>query len=514
MAKTNQLRAGVWLSYLNMAIGSIIPLIYTPIMLDMLGQAEYGIYSLANSVMGYISLLNFGLGFTMARYITKYRAEDDKDKEERVVGLFTVIFMVIGLLTLITGTVVGFNLDFFYGNSLTADELRTMKLLVLLLTFNASIFLPCSVFSSITISHERYIFNRVMNIVLTIISPCVNLIMLGMGFKSVGLVLSSTIVGVFVNITYIMYSYKKLHIMPKFKNMPFGMLKEILTFSFFLFLGQIVETLYGTTDKVIIGAAMGAVAVAVYNVGATFNGYIIQISTTISGVLMPKITTMVTKNATNEEISEIFIRVGRLQFIVVSFMTSAFIAFGKQFIFLWTGPEYGEAYVVALLVMLPITVPLIQNTGISILMAHNKHSFRSIVYAIIAVFNVILTVILVNDYGIVGASFATFIGYVIGQIFIMNWYYHKKIGINIPLFWLNILKMSPVMIVMMLAGLFVNNNIFIIDSWAKFLISAIIYTIIYAVCAYFVMMNDYEKDIFRGPVKKIFSKFFSKKSEG
>ena len=514
MAKVNQLRAGVWLSYLNMAIGTIIPLIYTPIMLDMLGQAEYGTYSLANSVMGYIGLLNFGLGSTMARYITKYRAEDNKDKEQRVIGLFTVIFMVIGLLTFIIGTVVGLNLDVFYGNTLTADELSTMKTLVLLLTFNTGIFLPCSVFASITISHERYIFNRVMNIVLTCVSPCVNLVVLYMGFKSVGLVIASTIVSAFVNITYILYSYKKLNIMPKFKNMPFGMLKEILVFSFFIFLGQIVDTLYWTTDKVIIGATIGTVAVAVYNVGSTFNSYITQISTTISGVLVPKVTTMVTKNATKEQLTEIFIRVGRLQFIVVSFITSAFIAYGKPFISLWTGPEYGEAYAVALLVMLPLTVPLIQNTGISILVAQNKHSFRSTVYAIIAVFNVVLTLILVGNYGIVGAAFATCFGYVVGQIFIMNWYYHKKIGINIPLFWLNILKMSPVMIITMLVGLFVNNNIFMIDSWIEFLISAIVFTIIYAVCAYFIMMNDYEKDIFRGPVKRIFAKFSSKKSEG
>lgn len=513
MAKINQLRAGVWLSYLNMAIGSIVPLIYTPIMLDMLGQAEYGTYSLANSVMGYISLLNFGLGSTMARYITKYRAEDDKDGERKVVGLFTVIFMVIALLTFIAGTIVAFNLDFFYGDSLTSSELSTMKTLVLLLTFNTGFFLPCSVFTSITLSHEKYVFNRVMNIVLTCVSPCANLIVLYMGFKSVGLVIASTIVNAFVNIAYILYSYKKLHIMPKFKNMPFGMLKEILIFSFFIFLAQIVDTLYWTTDKVIIGAAMGTAAVAVYNVASTFNTYVMQISATISGVLMPKVTTMLTKNDTKEQLSELFIRVGRLQFIVVSFIVSAFISFGKPFILLWAGSDYGEAYTVALLVMLPYTIPLIQNTGISILVAQNKHSFRSIMYAIIAVFNVVLTMLLVNKYGIVGAAFATCLGYFIGQICIMNWYYHKKIGINIPLFWLNILKMSPVMVVMTLLGLFFTNKVMVIDSWTKFLISAIVFTIIYAVSAYFVMMNDYEKDVFRGPVKNLIKKISGKREE-
>ena len=67
----NQLKAGALLSYLNLLIGNIIPFIYTPIMLRMLGQAEYGLYGIANSIMGYIGLLNFGIGGTIVRYLAK-----------------------------------------------------------------------------------------------------------------------------------------------------------------------------------------------------------------------------------------------------------------------------------------------------------------------------------------------------------------------------------------------------------------------------------------------------------
>ena len=59
--KNNQLKAGAALSFVTLLIGNLIPFIYTPIMLRMLGQAEYGLYSIANSVMGYIGLLNFGV---------------------------------------------------------------------------------------------------------------------------------------------------------------------------------------------------------------------------------------------------------------------------------------------------------------------------------------------------------------------------------------------------------------------------------------------------------------------
>ena len=51
-------------------------------MLDMLGQAEYGLYSLAHSAVAYLSLLSFGFGSTIIRYIAKYNAEGNKEAEE------------------------------------------------------------------------------------------------------------------------------------------------------------------------------------------------------------------------------------------------------------------------------------------------------------------------------------------------------------------------------------------------------------------------------------------------
>ena len=78
--------------------------------------------------------------------------------------------------------------------------------------------------------------------------------------------------------------------------------------------------------------------------GASFNSYVTNLSTAISGVLMPRITSMVTRETPSEEFSDLFIKVGRLQFLVVSFIVSAFVVFGRQFLALWVGVGYEEAY--------------------------------------------------------------------------------------------------------------------------------------------------------------------------
>ena len=56
----SQLKIGIVLNYVNMILGNLIPIFYTPIMLTLLGQSEYGLYKLASSVTSYLSLISMG----------------------------------------------------------------------------------------------------------------------------------------------------------------------------------------------------------------------------------------------------------------------------------------------------------------------------------------------------------------------------------------------------------------------------------------------------------------------
>ena len=101
MRKENSLKTGVILSYVNLLLGNIIPLVYTPIMLKMMGQNEYGLYTLSSSFISYLSLLNFGIGSAIIRYLTKYKVQKDKQGEENMFGLFTIIFWIISGIVIV-----------------------------------------------------------------------------------------------------------------------------------------------------------------------------------------------------------------------------------------------------------------------------------------------------------------------------------------------------------------------------------------------------------------------------
>lgn len=498
----NELKQGIILSYINLGLGTIIPFIYTPIMLRILGQAEYGLFSLASSAVSYLSLLSFGFGSTIIRYISKYRAENDKESEEKVFGFFLVLYCVLALLVLICGVVIAYNVEPIFNKGLTTNELNKMKILVMIMTFNSALSFPISVYSSMVVAHEKYIFRKLIDMFSTVLAPIANLVALYLGYASVGMATAATIIQFVILPLNVFYCYRIINIKPIFAKLPKTLIKEMLGFSVFIFIGTLVDMLFWATDKVILGMLAGSVAVAIYNVGSTFNSMVMNLSTSISGVFTPRVTGMVVKDASKEELNSIFIRIGRIQFIIIALIVSGFTVFGPSFIKLWAGPGYSGAYWIAIMTMFPLCIPLIQNIGLTIVIAQNKHQFRSIVYLIIAVANVIMTYISVPYFGIYGAAACSCIAYVIGQGIIMNIYYYKVTGLDIPLFWRNIFKMAIVPIIMTGACLFLNNFI-TINSWKIFLCGVVVFTLIYAILMYLFSFNQYERALFGGILKKI-----------
>ena len=504
--QVNQLRTGVLLSYVNLGISCIIPFLYTPVMMHMLGQAEYGLYCLANSVISYLTLLSFGFGSTIIRYISKYRAEKNKEAVCRTFGFFLQLYIFLGILVFVVGLVISNNVEVIFRKGLTVAEIDKIHILIIIMAFNTALSFPMSVFSSIITSYERYVYRKLIDMISTIAAPIFNLVTLYMGFASIGMSIASTILQILMLPLNVIYCFKILKINPKFKRIPYSLIKEMLGFSFYVFLGTIVDMLFWSTDKVILGMLASSTAIAVYNIGGTFNNMVISLSTSISGVLTPKITGMVATDVSKEQFTELFIRIGRLQYFVIALIISGFSVFGQSFIQLWAGSEYADAYWIAILTMFPLCIPLIENTGLSIVIAQNKHKFRSIVYLIIAVLNVVSTYFVVPYLGGIGAALCSCIVYLVGQGVIMNIYYYRVTKINIPLFWKNIGRMSIVPGSMLLLGIIMNKKI-ILNRWSLFLISVVIYSLIYCIIMYKFVLNHYEKDIVRKPLLVIKRRF-------
>lgn len=131
-------------------------------MLRKMGQSEYGLYSLTASIVGYLTILDFGFGNAIVRYTAKYRALNEKEKEYNLNGMFIVIYTIIGIITAIIGFVLYLNVGNMFSAKMTAYEIERAKILILLLVFNLAVSFPLGIFSSIITAYEEFIFLKLL----------------------------------------------------------------------------------------------------------------------------------------------------------------------------------------------------------------------------------------------------------------------------------------------------------------------------------------------------------------
>lgn len=504
----NQLKAGVVLNYVVIFLNTVVGLLYTPYMLRMMGQSEYGLYSLVASVIAYLTVLDLGFGNAIVRYTAKFRAEKKTEEQYEMFGMFFLLYLVIGIIAFGIGLGLYFNVGTLFGDTMTAVELDRARIMMLLLVANLAFTFPMSIWGSIIQAYEDFVFQKSLNIFRIILNTAVMICLLHFGYKAVAMVVVQTIFNVLTLVLNFIYCRRKLniHIYFRFKHFHWGFLKEVAIYSFWIFLNAIMDRVYWSTGQFVLGAMVGTAAVAVFAIAIQLEGMYMQFSTAISSVFLPKVTAMVATNRSRKEISDLFIRTGRMQYIVLAYILSGFIIFGRQFIELWAGAGYSDAYIISLLFFIPLTVPLIQNLGITILQARNEMKFRSVLYIIIALVSLAMQIVLTRFFGGIGCAMGVSGALVVGQILIMNVYYQRRQDLDIKTFWKEISKMSIIPIVLIFSSMLVIRHFFALDSWGKLILGIAAFSLVYIPLFFRFSMTDDERNLFISMFHKIFDK--------
>lgn len=498
----NQLKAGVVLSYISTAIMIVIQLLYMPIMIRLLGKSEYGLYSLVSSVVSYLSL--FSLGFTGAYLRFFARFYGDKKKLASSNGMFLTLFSILSVIATICGMILSFFPEQIFGSKLSDSELLKARILMFILVINIAITLISSIFDSMIGAYEQFIFQRIVGLISTIVNPFLCLPLLLMGYGSVMIVVVTTgitIARFAVNVWFCIY---KIKIPVSFHGFQWRLLKEITVFSSFLLLNMIIDQINWNVDKLILGHTRGTEEIAVYGVASQINGLFITFSTTISSVFAPRVNHIAVQKENNyqTEFTKLMAKIGRIQWMILGLLTGGFIVFGKYFIVhIYAGTGYEDAYLAALYLVIPALVPLIQNIGIEMQRALNKHQFRSIIYLIMAVSNVGVSIPLASKWGAVGSAMGTALSLMVGNGLIMNIFYHKVLKINMKYFWKEIVKTWKGFMLPMILAMFIMRYV-MFENIKTFLLSALIFVIVYCASVFLFSCNEEEMSMILGLIRR------------
>ncbi|WP_299896306.1 oligosaccharide flippase family protein [uncultured Aquimarina sp.] len=505
----SQLKKGALLTYLKIFLINVVGIVITPLIVSYLGKDEYGIFNAIGALIGTIALLDFGLTNTVVRFIAKYRAEKDREGEENFLGTVRILYAAVSTLVVISGSIFYFFIDSYF-TKFSAEELRIAKIMFVILVFNLAIQLPGMIFTGICKGYEKFVFPESVGIIRYILRSLTIVCVLYFGGRAIALVIVDTIFNMLTISVSAYYVLVKLKVRFKLHKLSKSFILQIFQYSSWIFLFAIVNMLQWKSGSWVLGAISIPKVLGIYGIGIALGTYYGAFSTAISSVFLPRATQMSVNNASGEELTNMMIKLGRLSFIILMYIFGAFLLYGEQFINLWVGggespangrytaEECREIYMIALIIMIGYTLPLLQAFGNSILEAKNKLSFKAILYLSFMIVGVVVGGFLAMKYSATGMIIGLVGGWMIVQN-VMNFYYHHTIGLNIIRFFKELLhKVVLVVLLVVAVGYFINYIPG--DGWFSFIAKGVSYTLVFAVMMYTLGMLEYERELFRKPI--------------
>lgn len=506
--RKQNLKAGVLVSYLWVIVHIGVNFLYTPFLIKYLGKSEYGLYQVIASFLAYINVIETSLSAGVLRFYCNAKAKKDKLKVENILALCRKIYKYFSGGVLVIGIAVIFMFRIFYQSSFSKHEIVEGSIMLGLLFTNLLVTMTNAIYLAAIKGNERFVFEKALAIASQILQPIIcALIIMRYPYATI-VTFVQVIMNVAVALVRYGYAKKKLGIVVKLHENDRMLAMNVLVFAANILLANIADQIFLKTDQIILGKLYNTATVAVYAVGSQIYTNYMYAGITVASVFFPRVSKYYQEENGLQKISDLFIKVGRIAFFLCLLVFSGFVVFGKEFLYLWVGDDFQDAYYIAIVVMIPFTIDIIQNLGLTILQVMNRYSFRAKMYFVAACFNIISTIVFAYFWKGFGAALSTGISMFITSGIMLNVFYAKKICLDIKKFWINISGIAVKMIPVVLIFFFLNSKLNIRYAWISFAGKIFIYCVVYFIVLYFSAFNLEEKITARCLLSKLISHKF------
>lgn len=478
MNSSKQLKIGAAISYIAIAFNIISGLLYTPWMVETIGKSQYGLFTLAHSVIT-LFLVDFGLSSATGRYLSKYNAVGDREGAERFLGAIYKLYLLIDGVILCALTVVFFLIDRIYVN-LTPAELEQFKVVYVISALFSVVNFPFVTFNGILTAYEKFVSLKLADLLYRVFNIAFTVVALLRGYRLYALVTVHAVVGLLNLAIKFVIIRKTVPLKANFRKTEKGIYRDIFGFSVWVTVSSLAMRLIFNITPSILGIVASTAAIAVFGIVNTIEGYTYTITTAINGMFMPRIAKILAGDNKEENLNRLFVGVGRFQLAVNGLIVVGFAVLGRHFIHLWMGEGYEQAYAGILLVLIPGLFYNPLQIGNTTMVVEKKVRSMALVHLATGCINVALSFPLSKLLGVTGACISICVAYVARDI-LLHIIYHRQLPLDILAFMKTCYgQMAAPIIVTTLCGLGLNYLVPDAD-WAVFVLKGILVTAVYAV---------------------------------
>ena len=289
----SQRKAGAVLGYANIVVKNLVNLVYTPMLLSFVGQADYGVFQTSNSFVFSLTLLTFGFSEAYIRFYTQEKAKGDECDIRRLNGMYLMLYIVVCAVALSLGLLFSANVTTFFAGSFTSEQVGLAGELMAIMSFNVAATLFSTVFDAYILAHEQFKFQQSRQMFTSLATPGVAFVLLNVGMGAVGVAVAQLAVTLTLLVLNARFAIVKLGMKFDISRFDGSLFRAIAAFSAWIFGNQVCDLVNQSVPNMILGALSGAVAVSVFAVSINIRGIFVSLSTVMSNVFVPKINRIV-----------------------------------------------------------------------------------------------------------------------------------------------------------------------------------------------------------------------------
>lgn len=414
---TRLLRRGLTVHYLHLFVSFVSLMIVTPVMVNGLGPEGYGLWVAVASVMGYSTLLDFGMNTAIAKYTAEFNAVGQPQMVNRLASTALVLYGRVAVVLL----AVSVGLAAVAPHAVSVDEelVWPLRVTVVLMGCNAVLSLVGGVFGNIVYGLQRVDLWKTCALAHVVASALLTVALLRLGFGLVGIAAASVCATVML---VAVYRYTLQTIGHPFERTAEGVPPELRSDIYryggrTVVLGLTSRILY-STDAIVIAIALGAASVGPYEIAYKICFLMTYLFSVISTTLFPRFSHLYALKDL-EGARRLFLLVTWVSLAIVTPLILAVGYLGDAFISAWVGSDnfVGLPTLVVLLAM-----SLLHGIGTPVglmLQATGKNKILTYSEVTNAVLNISLSLILVRYYGVLGVALGTLIAHAITSTWLM-----------------------------------------------------------------------------------------------
>ena len=481
--------SGAALSYLLIFVKLVVTLFFTPILVSSLGVDGYGLYALVGALAAYLYILDFGMNDSVLRFFVAH--ENEPVVRDAFLAKMLGLYSVVGVLVLLGAYAMSLLAEPVFGASNTPEQVETLSAMIVITGIGAASIVALNPIGALLSATESFVFLRSMEIAATVLAALVMVLVLRAGGDAVDVVMVSAASAIVQAVLRIFYAVFVLHARIQLALPDRETLGRVGGYAAPIFVVMIAETLFWKLDSILIGAVLGAAPVAVYAIGVTFNKYFRSFASALSRVMAPEIIRQIDRGADATVLTDLMIRISRIQAMFLLVILSALAIFGQRFLVLWLGPEFAPAYWVMLAILIPYTLELSGNTRNIILQVKGLYWQRSAITMTMALLNIPLTLALLQIWGVVGAAISTgiavFVGYVLIALLLK-----LRVGMEIGRYWLETARgILPLAVVVTALGLWAER--YLPSGWKALLLGGLVHLTVFGLAIYWLASSPDER---------------------